>query len=252
MSSPDMESVVQPPPQAHHFYSYNHSDWQPITLTLVEYPKGDLLGKLLAWISLAPLGIGAGFVALILFRRDLHTIVFFIGTLFNECINIALKHWIQEPRPMSRAQIWTEYGMPSSHSQFMCFFTQYVLLFILIRLHHMNNNNARMERLVRLLVLVVCSAATFLVCFGRIYLQYHTLGQVMVGVVVGLVVGTLWFSLTHWFLTPLFPMVVSWRVSELFLLRDTTLIPNILWFEYTVTRQEARARARKLVSMKSQ
>lgn len=60
-------------------------------------------------------------------------IVFFIGTLFNECINIVLKHWIQEPRPMTRAQIWTEYGMPASHSQFMCFFTQYVLLFILIR-----------------------------------------------------------------------------------------------------------------------
>lgn len=109
-----------------------------------------------------------------------------------------------------------------------------------------------MERLVRLLVLVVCSTATCLVCFGRIYLQYHTLGQVMVGAVVGLLVGTFWFSLTHWFLTPLFPMVVSWKVSELFLLRDTTLIPNILWFEYTVTRQEARARARKLVSMKSQ
>lgn len=35
---------------------------------------GDLIGQLLAWISLAPMGIGAGFVALILFRRDLHTV----------------------------------------------------------------------------------------------------------------------------------------------------------------------------------
>lgn len=42
------------------------------------------------------------------------------------------------------------------------------------------------------------------------------------------------------------------KLSEYLLLRDTTLIPNILWFEYTVTRQEARARTRKLISMKSQ
>ncbi|EAA08176.3 AGAP002666-PA [Anopheles gambiae str. PEST] len=228
-------------------------DWQPITLTLVEYPKGDFVGKLLAWISLAPLGIGAGFVALILFRRDLHTIVFFLGTLVNECLNILLKHWIQEPRPVSRAQIWTEYGMPSSHSQFMCFFATYVLLFIFIRLHHINNSNsARFERLVRLLVLAICWTAAFLVCFGRIYLLYHTLSQVLIGALVGTVMGALWFLLTHFVLTPYFPMVVLWRVSELFLLRDTTLIPNILWFEYTVTRHEARARSRKLVSMKSQ
>jgi hypothetical protein len=42
------------------------------------------------------------------------------------------------------------------------------------------------------------------------------------------------------------------RISEFLLLRDTTLIPNVLWFEYTNSRQEARARSRKLVSMKSQ
>ncbi|XP_058129958.1 dolichyldiphosphatase 1-like [Anopheles ziemanni] len=250
MSSPDLlhphDSISSPSASI-------GTEWQPITLTLVEYPKGDLVGKLLAWISLAPLGIGAGFVALILFRRDLHTIVFFLGTLVNECFNMILKHWIKEPRPVSRAQIWTEYGMPSSHSQFMCFFATYVLLFIFIRLHHMNNSNsARLERLVRLLVLAICWTAAFLVCFGRIYLLYHTLNQVLIGAFVGMVMGVLWFLLTHCVLTPYFPMVVTWRISELFLLRDTTLIPNVLWFEYTATRHEARARARKLVSMKSQ
>lgn len=35
---------------------------------------GDLLGKLLALISLTPFGIGAGFFTLILFRRDMHTV----------------------------------------------------------------------------------------------------------------------------------------------------------------------------------
>lgn len=33
---------------------------------------------------------------------------------------------------------------------------------------------------------------------------------------------------------------ISRPISEFFLIRDTSLIPNILWFEYTVTRAEAR------------
>ena len=35
------------------------------------------------------------------------------------------------------------------------------------------------------------------------------------------------------------------RIAELLLVRDTTLIPNILWFEYTTQRTEARSRQRK-------
>lgn len=42
-------------------------------------------------------------------------------------------------------------------------------------------------------------------------------------------------------------ILLNRKLSEYLLLRDTTLIPNILWFEYTVTRQEARARTRKII-----
>lgn len=40
----------------------------------MSYVSGDWIGKFFAFISLSPFGIGAGFVALILFRRDLHTV----------------------------------------------------------------------------------------------------------------------------------------------------------------------------------
>lgn len=116
----------------------------------------------------------------------------------------------------------------------------------------MNNNSLPFERAGRLLVLVTCWCMAILVCISRTYLQYHTCGQVIVGSIMGIITGTAWFSVTHLLLTPFFPYVVSWKLSEYLLLRDTTLIPNILWFEYTVTRQEARARSRKLISMKSQ
>ncbi|XP_054283978.1 dolichyldiphosphatase 1-like [Macrosteles quadrilineatus] len=241
---------------------YGHSDgqnvnsdlvWVPLSMTFVEYPKGDWLGKLFALASLSPFGILSGFVALILFRRDLHTTVFFVGTLLNELLNQLLKLAICEPRPMHRSAhtLYSEYGMPSAHAQFTWFFATYVIYFVFIRLHHMNNNTT-LENVWKAVITVSCVSLAVVVSVARVYLQYHTWQQVVWGAVVGFLFGTIWFALTYLVLTPYFPIVVTWRISELLLLRDTTLIPNVLWFEYTNTRQEARARGRKLVSCKSQ
>ncbi|XP_066257350.1 dolichyldiphosphatase 1-like [Euwallacea similis] len=225
--------------------------WVPLSLTLVEYPKGDILGKILALISLAPFGIGAGFVALILFRRDLHTITFFLGTCFSEALNYILKHLICEKRPLHREDIHVEYGMPSSHAQFVSFFATYIVYFVFIRLHHMNNNTI-IENISKILIISSSMTVAVLVCISRVYLQYHTYSQVLWGIIVGFLFATLWFALTSLVFTPLFPQVVTWKISELLMIRDTTLIPNVMWFEYTNTRQEARARSRKLVTIKSQ
>ncbi|KAJ8961196.1 hypothetical protein NQ318_008879, partial [Aromia moschata] len=223
----------------------DRTEWVPLTLTLVEYPKGDLIGKCLALISLAPFGIGSGFIALILFRRDLHTITFFLGTLCSEALNYCLKHTICEARPLRRDDIFIEYGMPSSHAQFVWFFATYVIYFVFIRLHHMNNNTI-IENLSKFLIISSSLIMAILVCISRIYLEYHTFWQVLCGAVVGILFATFWFALTYLVFTPLFPQVVTWKISEILLLRDTTLIPNVLWFEYTNTRQEVRARSRKL------
>nr|XP_053630448.1 dolichyldiphosphatase 1-like [Cherax quadricarinatus] len=179
---------------------------------------GDTIGKILAISSLTPIAIIVGFITLILFRRDLHTIMFFIGALLNEGLNLVLKSVIAEPRPVLRGGLYTEYGMPSSHSQMMWFFAVYSVLFLIF----------------------------------RVYLLYHSWSQVLWGALVGVLLGCSWFMLTHLVLTPLFPVIASWSVCERFMIRDTSLIPNILWFEYTHARTENRARSRKLTSMKSQ
>jgi len=119
------------------------------------------------------------------------------------------------------------------------------------RLHHMNNNTI-IENISKFLIISSSMVVAVLVCVSRIYLQYHSISQVLWGIVVGFLFATFWFALTSLVFTPLFPQVVTWRISELLMIRDTTLIPNVLWFEYTNTRQEARARSRKLVSIKSQ
>lgn len=79
---------------------------------------------------------------------------------------------------------------------------------------------------------------------------YHTVSQVIVGAFIGVALGILWFVFVHVILTPyVFPIIVSWKISELLLIRDTSLIPNILFFEYSATRQESRARSRKNMKM---
>lgn len=235
---------------ANEVYHNGEIEWQPLSLTLVEYPKGDWVGKWFALISLSPFGIGAGFVTLILFRRDLHTISFFLGTLINECINLLLKNSICEARPMARGHLYTEYGMPSSHAQFIWFFCIYITCFIVIRCQHLINNNSVISTLWKVVIVVSCITLAVLVSVARIYLNYHTTAQVIVGGLVGTCFGGIWFTIVHRLFTPLFPHLVTLKICEILMIRDTTIIPNLLWFEYMATRNEVRMRTRKLTVLK--
>jgi len=227
-------------------------DWVPFALTHVEFPRGDLIGKVLAVASLMPMAVIAGFITLILFRRDLHTITFFLGFLLNEILNMILKYTIRESRPMHRNVQYTEFGMPSSHSQNMWFFAIYSVFFVIFRQHRYPTKSNMLNMIHKLgIILTVISMATC-VAYSRIYLMYHTWSQILWGGVIGSIFATLWFGITQQYLAPRFHEIVTWPISEFLLLRDTTLIPNILWFEYTTTRQEVRNRSRKLISMKSQ
>ncbi|KAG5674014.1 hypothetical protein PVAND_004007 [Polypedilum vanderplanki] len=227
-------------------YVYNESEWKSLSLTLVEYPRNDVFGKFMAILALAPLYIIATFSTISLRCRDLHTIFYFIGILLNEALNMTLKYLIKEPRPAVRDNYYVQFGMPSSHSQFMLFFTTYSILFLFKRLHQ----NSLVERIFRGIIVILMIIVTALICYGRLYLMYHTLSQVIVGAIIGFMTALIWFVFVHSILTPyVFPKIVSWRISEILLIRDTSLIPNIVFFEYTATRQESRARLRKNMKM---
>ncbi|BET00041.1 acidPPc [Nesidiocoris tenuis] len=226
-------------------------EWVALKSAFVEYPKGDMIGRVLAYICLSPILIFSGFVTLILFRRDLHTVLFFVGVVGNEFVNLILKHLIAQPRPDHRSTGMIDYGMPSGHSQFIWFFAAYVAYFVFVRLHHINNNTT-LEYFWKTTIVFGSFFVAILTSIGRVYLQYHTWQQVACGMLLGIVNGSIWFALVHFAFTPYFPYIASWRISEFMLLRDTTLIPNVLWFEYTNAMRESRTRGRKLVSMKSQ
>lgn len=136
-------------------------------------------------------------------------VTFFIGTLCSEALNYFVKHAIAAERPVARAHIHNEYGMPSSHAQFVWFFATYVIYFVIIRLHHLNNNTI-IENVSKILIISSSLIMAILVCISRIYLQYHTIAQVLCGALLGMFFATIWFALTCYVFTPLFPQIVSW------------------------------------------
>ncbi|CAG5122414.1 unnamed protein product [Candidula unifasciata] len=229
---------------------FNPLDWKPVSFTHVEFPKGDFVGFILAWVSLSPFILIISFMTLIVFRRDLHTMAFLVGLGLDEILNLLIKHAIREPRPLrGRHNLYTEYGMPSSHAQFMWFFSSYFTLFLLVRLYR---NQSLIDDLWKCVSAALSVFMALLVSWSRVYLRYHSISQVLCGGFLGCLLGVLWFGTVHFVLTPFFPIISNSPVGEILMVRDSTLIPHVMWFEYTCSRSEARSRQRKMSSRKSQ
>lgn len=100
-------------------------------------------------------------------------------------------------------------GLTSEFSAF-CFYTLNLSIsFNIFRLYHMNNNRI-IENITKFLIIFSSLTMAVLVSLSRIYLEYHTLRQVLWGAIVGILFATFWFALTYLVLTPLFPQIVSW------------------------------------------
>src|SRR5437763_4307341 len=89
------------------------------------------------------------------------------------------------------------YGMPSSHAQFVTFFSLFLSFFLLFR-HNpapstTHTTTSFLERLVLSVMACVCAAA---VAASRIYLNYHTPRQVLVGCAAGATTAIAWFLFT--------------------------------------------------------
>jgi len=231
----------------HNYLGNIHSNWKPISLTYVSFPENDVIGKVFAWSSLFPIFILVAIITLIMFRREIHTMLLFLGILLNEALNIAFKSYYRAPRPCRPGDdklLYNKYGMPSSHAQFMCFFASYMFCFAYIRLKTRESEKI-MDNIRQHVISLSSVGAAVLVCFSRIYLYYHTLEQVIVGFVIGTISGLLWFFVVEKLCMPYSPKLVNTKLAEFFLVRDSSSIPDILWFEYTATRAEARKRIKR-------
>lgn len=93
------------------------------------------------------------------------------------------------------------YGMPSSHAQFVAYFSTFLTLFLLLRHQpdqypHKSSTHIPIpywQRVVLSLVSIACAGA---VAQSRIYLNYHKPRQVYVGVGAGVACAVAWFVVT--------------------------------------------------------
>ena len=89
------------------------------------------------------------------------------------------------------------YGMPSSHAQFVTFFSLSLTLFMLLR--HApapsttHTPTSFLERLALSVLACICAGA---VAASRVYLNYHTPKQVLVGCAAGAATTIVWFLFT--------------------------------------------------------
>lgn len=113
-----------------------------------------------------------------------------------EALNFALKRLLKEERP--KQMHGKGYGMPSSHAQFVVFFSISLTLFLLFR--HVPKratpSHTPLSMLARVALSGVALANAGLVAWSRIYLSYHTPKQVLVGCLAGGVTGVGWFLVT--------------------------------------------------------
>ena len=119
---------------------------------------------------------------LLLLNKSILLVYYIFGFVINLFINMIIKHLIKEPRPThkyeknfnERVKTFSadKYGMPSGHSQTIF----YSFMFI-----HKSFNNIYLS----LFYLLICANTLY----QRINSGYHSINQVLVGSIIGLIVG---------------------------------------------------------------
>ncbi|GKD05183.1 lipid phosphate phosphatase gamma-like protein [Tanacetum coccineum] len=213
------------------------SKLRAVTLTHVRYHKGDHLGHFLAWISLIPVFISlGGFVSHFIFRRELQGMFFAFGLLISQSISDTIKHFVKQARPETciLLEMCDSHGWPSSHSNYMFFFATYFTMLTY-------KKYGIILRSQMWLVLGVVWPLAVLTMWSRVYLGYHTVGQVFAGAALGIVVGVVWFKVVNGYIKDVWFL----RIEESFIgrwlyIKDTSHIPNLLEFEYENARAARR------------
>ncbi|KAE8713203.1 Lipid phosphate phosphatase gamma [Hibiscus syriacus] len=221
-----------------------------VSLTHVRYQRGDQLGHFLAWVSLVPVFISlGGFVSHFIFRRELQVMFFALGLVISQFINALIKKSVQQARPETCAllEMCDSHGWwPSSHSQYMFFFTIYFTLLTCKGIGGIWNVRTKWAALFLPWSLAV------LTMYSRVYLGYHTVAQVFAGASMGIFLGGVWFWLVNSKLFCYFPLIEESPFGRFFCAKDTSHISNVLKFEYDNARAARKnMAARKAMATKS-
>lgn len=210
--------------------------WKPLSLTYVTYPVvddggvADIIGPLLALLSLTPPFVVCALVTSTCFHRDVVAAYLLTGVLGSVAVTSLLKRIIQQPRPMRHDyniildMEEMDFGMPSNHSCFVFFIATFITLYCIRgvgarwtvnklpsrRQHQSSSRRHEQHRIsskksvqrVQLLwhnlhrtSFITATSITIAIgcAYSRIYLLYHTISQVLMGAGLGIVLGKAWY-----------------------------------------------------------
>ncbi|GAB7350279.1 hypothetical protein MBLNU459_g0920t1 [Dothideomycetes sp. NU459] len=218
-----------------------------LSLTHVYYDPSDPISHACAWLALVPQALCITYATLIWSTREAEVFLLFAGQMACEALNWILKRVIKEERP--RRMNGKGYGMPSSHAQFVSFFSISMLLFLLIR-HNPHAPHASMTHIptsfierFALAVLILLGAAS--VAQSRVYLNYHTPKQVLAGCAAGAACAVGWFVVTTYLRhTGWIDWGLDTGIARYFRMRDLVVHEDLVdagWERWQTRRQRRSA-----------
>lgn len=184
----------------------------PFDETFILYDPTDPLSLISALLALTPILVLQTYLSWLIITRDIESILVTLGQLTNELINKILKRLIKQQRPLVPVNINLNmdiinmdvsivtddnlnklvyslgpgFGMPSAHSQFLGF----TLSFFTCQIWFNGVGQSKSHKFLYQLTFLVLN---FAVCASRIYLLYHDWYQVIVGNLIGVAIGLLFY-----------------------------------------------------------
>lgn len=146
-----------------------------------------------------------------------------------------IKAFVKEPRPATCQDLEAcdTHGWPSSHSQFMCFFAVYITYLSTQKITFSADY-------VKKFTIALPWACASIVMYSRVYLGYHTWGQVLAGATVGIILGSIWFQVVNKYCSPKFHDFEESQFCRCFRIKDSSHIPDVIGFEYKSSRAHWR------------
>ncbi|THV02494.1 PAP2-domain-containing protein [Dendrothele bispora CBS 962.96] len=159
-----------------------------LDLTHVLYNDDSLFSLGLALVTLSPILLMAAYAALAVQTREFLIIMMWAGQFGCEVLNYVVKHIIKEERP--NHSVGTGYAFPSSHSQYMGYFSAFLICHLYCRHRFSSTGSWILDQAWRMLVYFFISAWAIAVAFSRYYLKYHSPHQIFWGFGIGVVCGS--------------------------------------------------------------
>ncbi|AMD21834.1 HFL022Wp [Eremothecium sinecaudum] len=206
----------------------------PFDDTYVLYDPTDPISYFSCYFSLLPIAILIFYFSWFVTTREVEPAFIAVGHIINDVLNNIAKNVIKEPRPYNfgtfqRDTLRSGFGMPSAHSQFMGFFAIYLGLRIWLQW-------AGLKYRRKVMASVALVLATLSVASSRVYLGYHNVSQVSVGVVLGMLLGSNYFICVGFLRNSgISDWILSWPICRWLLIKDST------FYSSTTLRDEYEA-----------